>query len=324
MQNTFLDIEHYGLLIIFLNVLLGEGGLPLPAIPVLMAAGAQLMPGGHGPPRVILAGLAGCLIADLAWYWGGKREGQKVLGLLCKLSLSPDFCVRQAETAFLKIGRWSLLFAKFFPGLSTLSVAMAGVTGMPLSAFLVLNTLGAFLFVTVPVAAGFMFQDAINDVLRRLAAIGKLGVLLVGAVLALYLLVRWWRRRAFIRQLRMDRITVDELRREIDQGRSPLILDVRPKAVRDGMIPGAVSGEREDLERLATTCSHTQEIVVYCACPNEASAATAARRLKQAGFTHIRPLLGGIDAWVAAGQPLEGMRAGRAGAQPAAAATAPG
>jgi membrane protein DedA with SNARE-associated domain/rhodanese-related sulfurtransferase len=307
MHHFASDLERYGPLLVLLIVLLAEGGLPLPAFPVLMTAGALATQSRYQVLEIILAGVSGSLIADLAWYWSSKRHGRRILGLLCKMSLSPDFCVRQTETVFLKVGPWSLVFTKLFPGLSTISVAMAGVTKMPLPAFLVLDGIGVLLFVSVGVAMGRIFQDTITDILLMLADIGKLGILLVFAVLGFYLLARWWRREAFIRQLRAERITVDELRGLIDEGRKPLILDVRPKEVRqqEGTIPGAVPAPPEDIDRLALTYSRDLEIVVYCACPNEASAAIAARHLKRAGFDKIRPLLGGIDAWVQAGQPLE-------------------
>jgi rhodanese-related sulfurtransferase len=126
-------------------------------------------------------------------------------------------------------------------------------------------------------------------------------------LLSLYVLARWWRRRLFIRALRMDRITVAALRRAIEEGRNPLILDARPKEIRlrDGMIPGAVPAGPEDLDAIMTASRPDREVVVYCACPNEASAATVARRLKQAGVKTIHPLLGGIDAWIRAGAPLD-------------------
>jgi rhodanese-related sulfurtransferase len=184
---------------------------------------------------------------------------------------------------------------------------MAGATKMSLRAFLVLNGIGALLFVGVAVVLGWIFQDAITDALRVLAQIGRYGALLALALLGLYLLARWLRREMFMRQLRLARITVGELRGLIDQGRKPLILDVRPKEIRarDGIIPGAVPAHAEDIDHVAATYAHDLEIVVYCACPNEASAALAAKHLKQAGFNKIRPLLGGIDAWVEAGQPLQ-------------------
>src|SRR5260370_3506742 len=209
MQHVVSIIEQHGLLVVFINVLLAQGGVPLPAFPTLMAAAALVAQSRYQVPEIILAGVSGSMIADLAWDWGGKRHGRRVLGLLCKMSLSPDFCVRQTETAFLRVGPWSLLFAKFVPGLSTISVAMAGVTKMSLPAFLLLNGIGALLVVSVAVVLGRIFQNAITDILFMLANIGKVGVLFVSAALGLYLLARWWRRQAFIRQLRLNRIPVD-------------------------------------------------------------------------------------------------------------------
>jgi rhodanese-related sulfurtransferase len=137
--------------------------------------------------------------------------------------------------------------------------------------------------------------------------LGKIGGAIILAAIVVYALTRWWRRQLFIRQLRMDRISVEELRKLIDDGQEIVILDVRPKEIRaqEGTIPGAVSAHPADTDPALEGYSRDNEIVVYCACPNEASAATAAKHLKQAGFKKIRPLLGGIDAWVQAGHPVE-------------------
>jgi membrane protein DedA with SNARE-associated domain/rhodanese-related sulfurtransferase len=307
MEQFASEIERYGLWVVFANVLLAEGGLPLPAFPILVVAGALATRGGDAMAGLIAAGVGGCLIADLAWYLCGQRCGGRVLGWLCKMSLSPDRCVRQTETVFLKIGKSSLLFAKFLPALSTMSVAMAGVSRMPPSLFLLLDAVGALLFVSVALLLGWAFQDSIADLLKTIADAGKVGVLAVLLLLSLYLLVRSWRRRLFIRRLRMDRITVAALRRAIEEGRNPLILDARPKEIRlrDGMIPGAMPASPENFDSIMTASRPGRKVVVYCACPNEASAAIVAKRLKQAGLETIHPLLGGIDAWVAAGLPLE-------------------
>jgi membrane protein DedA with SNARE-associated domain/rhodanese-related sulfurtransferase len=307
MEQFASEIQRYGLWIVFLNVLLAESGLPLPAFPILVVAGALAAGGGGGLIGLIAAGVAACLIADLAWYWCGQRSGGRVLGWLCRMSLSPDRCVRQTETMFLKIGKSSLLFAKFLPALSTMSVAMAGVSRMPLALFVLLDAVGALLFVSVALLLGWAFQDSIADLLKAMADAGKVGMRAVLLLLCLYLLVRWWRRRLFIRRLRMDRITVAELRRAIEQGGNPLILDARPQEIRlrDGMIPGAMPASPEDFDSIMTASRPGRTVVVYCACPNEASAAIIAKRLQQAGLKTIHPLLGGIDAWIAAGLPLD-------------------
>jgi membrane protein DedA with SNARE-associated domain/rhodanese-related sulfurtransferase len=307
MEQFAAEIQRYGLWVVFLNVLLAESGLPLPAFPILVVAGALAASGGGALIGLISAGVAACLIADLAWYWCGQRSGGRVLGWLCRMSLSPDRCVRQTETMFLKVGKSSLLFAKFLPALSTVSVAMAGVSRMPLALFVVLDAVGALIFVSVALLLGWAFQDSIADLLKAMADAGKIGMLGLLVLLCLYLLMRWWRRRLFMRQLRMDRITVAELRRAIEDGRNPLILDARPKEIRlrDGMIPRAMPAAPEDIDAIMTAARPARTVVVYCACPNEASAATVAKRLQQAGLKTIHPLLGGIDAWIAAGLPLD-------------------
>jgi membrane protein DedA with SNARE-associated domain/rhodanese-related sulfurtransferase len=307
MQEVAAEFARYGPLVVFINVLLAEAGLPLPAAPILVALGALVVQSGSQMTAIVLAGLAGALIADLCWYRAGRRYGRRVLGLVCRMSLSPDSCVRQTEAVFLRLGPWSVLLAKFLPGLSTISLVMAGAYRMRASTFLMLVTLRAVIFVAGSVVLGLMFRDAIGSLLDEFAQFGKLGLVSILAVLGLYILARWLRRQAFIRELRMERVTVEELRSLIADGHAPVILDVRPPAVRalDGIIPGAVGASAEEMDRVIASISREEEIVVYCACPSEASAAIATRHLKKAGFKRIRPLLGGIDAWIEAGGPLE-------------------
>jgi rhodanese-related sulfurtransferase len=159
----------------------------------------------------------------------------------------------------------------------------------------------------VPIGLGWLFRDAIADILATLATFGEISLVAIAAALGLYLSVKWWQRKLFIRQLRMDRITVPQLIELIDDGRDPLILDVRPAEVREqeGIIPGALPAHPADAGAALKGYSRDREVVVYCSCPNEASAAIACRHLQRAGFHKIRPLLGGTDAWVEAGKPLQ-------------------
>jgi len=104
----------------------------------------------------------------------------------------------------------------------------------------------------------------------------------------------------------MARVTVDALGELLDRGERPLIVDVRSQIARDdGRIPGAIASLGDELA--PELIAHPKEalIVVYCACPNDASAVLAARKLLERGFRNVRPLAGGIDAWTAAGRALE-------------------
>jgi membrane protein DedA with SNARE-associated domain/rhodanese-related sulfurtransferase len=299
-------IGHYGLVVVFLVMLLDQAGLPIPAFPAFMVAAALGAGGRFGPEGIVVAGVVGSLTADLGWFQASRRYGRKLLALLCRISLSPDSCVRQTESMYLRVGTPLLLFAKFIPGLGIVSVALAGITGVSAFVFVLLDAMGAALFVAAAVLLGVLFKSVIFAFIARLAELGLLGAVLAVAALAAYVSARWWQRQVFIRQLRMDRISVDELTAMIDRGEAPVILDVRPDLVRyeEGIIPGAVFAHPLDAEHTLADFPRDIEVVVYCSCPNEESAATAAKHLKQAGFRKIRPLLGGIEAWTKAGRQV--------------------
>ncbi|HEX3431494.1 MAG TPA: DedA family protein/thiosulfate sulfurtransferase GlpE [Rhizomicrobium sp.] len=306
MRHVAFLLEQYGLVVVFLNVLLSQGGAPIPVWPVLLAAGALSVGAGAPWPEVLAASAAAAVLADMAWYVAGAHYGRRVLALLCKLSLSPDSCVRQTETVFGRYGPRALLFAKFVPGLGYITVALSGVTGVFLPTFLALDAIGAAVYFSIPILLGRIFHNAVDALLATLIQLGKYGVLVIAAALVVWLLVRWIERQAFIRQLRMARISVDELAQMIDGGKTPVILDVRPAEARahEGMIPGAIAAHPNEIENVLKTYPRDVEVIIYCACPNEATAAVAANHLKRAGYRKIRPLLGGIDAWASAGRPI--------------------
>ena len=306
MHQIAVLIAHYGLVAVFLCMLLDQAGLPIPAFAGLMVAAALGAGGPYGPEAVVVAGVAGSMIADIAWFVASRRYGRKLLSLLCRISLSPDSCVRQTETLYARTGTLLLLFAKLVPGLGVVSIALAGMTGVGAVEFLTLDALGAVFFTVSATILGALFKNAIFAIIATLADLGLLGLALAIAALGSYGFARWWRRQMFIRQLRMDRISVDELTAMIDSGAAPVILDVRPDLVRfeQGIIPGAIFAHPLDALGTLDSYSRDVEVVVYCSCPNEEAAATAANHLKRAGFRKIRPLLGGIEAWTDAGRAV--------------------
>lgn len=306
MQSAIVLIERYGLLAVFVNVLLEAAGLPLPCYPVLMIAAALASRSDLGLAEVLTAGVVATLIADLAWFWSGRRFGRQILKLLCRISLSPDSCVRQTESTFAKIGPSSLGFAKFVPGLANIAVALAGASAISWPTFILFDTMGATAFIGVAVLFGAVFHNAVAGALQVLGTLGLWAVFGIAGAFAVFLLGKLWQRQRFIRQLRMDRITVEELRALIDAGAGPVILDVRGDETRrrEGVIPGSWPADFSQLDIIVGFHAPDTELVVYCSCPNEASAAVAAKHLRQAGFRKIRPLLGGIDAWGKAGYAI--------------------
>jgi membrane protein DedA with SNARE-associated domain/rhodanese-related sulfurtransferase len=306
MQELTHLIEVYGLALIICLVLLDEIGLPVPSLPALVVAGAAARNGHFSLPAVLGAAMTGALLADIIWYWTARRFGRRTLAILCRISLAPDSCVRQTENLFNRLGSWSLLFARYVPAFTNIAVAMAAILRLPLAQFLALNLAGSFLYYGLATLLGALFHRAVADILHTMATFGAISIVAVIAIFAVYVLLRWWERVTFARQLRMDRITVEELVGLMDSGTPPVILDVRSQDTRDrdGIIPGALAAHPQDIHPLLEELSPETEIVVYCACPNEASAAIAARHLKRAGFKKIRPLLGGTDAWVGSGRSL--------------------
>ena len=298
-------LEHVGVTFVFLFVLVEQAGLPLPAYPLLIIAGAWSAQGGAPYASITAVAVAACLIADLGWYVAGRRLGSRVLRAMCKLTLEPDSCVSDTERMFTRFGTRGLAFAKFVPGLGAVATAMSGVVGAPLGGFLLYDLIGATLWAGAGIALGVIFHDAVDSVFAELATLGRLGAILIVGVFAAFLTLKWWRRHQFFHELRMSRISVGELSRLREAGRPLMVIDARPSEsrARDGMIPGAVAFEM--LEKDATGAGNRGEVVVYCACPNEATAARVAKRLISMGFHPVRPLAGGIHAWLAAGLAIE-------------------
>ncbi len=300
-------IQQYGLAFVFVNVLLLQAGLPVPAYPTLIVTGALAARGGTPWWALVAVAVAAALIADLCWYAAGRRFGGGVLKTLCRVSLSPDSCVRQTETIFSRWGARSLAVAKFVPGFASVATSMAGVVRLPVWQFALFDAIGATLWSGVAIGLGFAFSDAINQVLSVFETLGRIGLwIIVGGFLA-YIAVRWWQRELFIWQLRMDRISVDELHELMRAERVGKVIDVRTPMAQalTGRIPGAITVDPNAMHAGLLAIEPESEVIVYCACPNEYTAAKVAKALVRHGFKRVRPLLGGIDAWIAAGHRVE-------------------
>lgn len=305
-------IREYGFGIVFLNVLVEQLGAPIPAYPVLVVTGA--LEGGSlarlGWLTVIA--VAAALIADVLWYHAGRAYGHRVLGRICRISLSPDACIRQTESVYGRWGARSLLVAKFVPGFASIASALAGVVGTPLRTFVLFDALGALIWVGSAVFLGSLFSSTVQDLLDVLTALGKWGLLLLCVAFAVFVARKWWQRQRVVRSLKMPRMSVEELAGLNAQGITPTVIDVRePLLFGRGHIPGASSwlahqGKgRAAYEHLLPRERHEHGLVVYCDCPDEISAARVARQLQRAGFHNVRPLSGGLTAWEAAGFELE-------------------
>ena len=309
-------VSEYGLAVVFGNVLAEQLGVPVPAIPTLVVAGALAAGGDLSVFAVFAVALIACVIADVAWYVAGRVYGNRVMRFLCGISLTPDSCVSQTQERFERWGINSLLIAKFIPGISLLAPPLAGATRIGWLPFLVYNTAGAALWVAAGVGGGMLLGSQIERLLKRLEGYGSLAVFVVVALIVGYVAFKWWERRSFYKMLRMARISVDELYRLMDEGAAPLIVDVRSQIARTlepRHIPGALHLPLHGFEEHVKELPRDREIILYCTCPNEASAAQVAKLLINSGFVSVRPLLGGLEAWIAAGHPVELLAVDKAG-----------
>ncbi len=314
MQHLIALITEYGLWFVFVNVLAAQAGLPVPAVPTLVLTGALLGVGRYSAASLIGVAMAAALIADTAWYFAGRRIGRPVLRIMCRISLSPDNCVRQTESIYARYGAPSLMVAKFIPGFAAIATALSGAVQTRLLTFLVFDAIGAALWAGVAVGIGSLFSNTVETLLNTLAHLGEIGVALIVLALALFIGFKWWDRRRLFNELRMARITVPELADLLSAGTAPMILDVRSLESQraDGRIPGAIAVDEKTVEIRIPDAESDREVILYCACPNEASAARIAKMLKARGFTRVRPLAGGIDAWMQAGYAIERDAAGTA------------
>jgi membrane protein DedA with SNARE-associated domain/rhodanese-related sulfurtransferase len=307
MDHLITLLQEYGLGFVFVNVLALQAGLPLPAYPTLIVAGALTATGGSPLWQLVGVGVLASIVADTGWYTAGRTFGMRILSLLCRVSLSQDTCVRQTESIFQRFGPASMLFAKFVPGFASVATALAGAIRLRYLTFVLFDAIGAGLWVGVAVGLGYLFRDAIGDVMAKLSSLGKYGVMLIVAAFVVWIVIKWLRRYLFVKQLRMDRVSVDELKQLLNDNKVQALVDVRSALTQaaTGRIPGALAIDMQKLEDSFKGVPPEGEVILYCACPNEATAVKVAQRLKKVGYTRIRPLLGGIDAWIEAGHEVE-------------------
>lgn len=299
---------EYGYIVIFVWVLLDQAGLPLPAIPLMIAAGVLVGTGQLSLIPVILIAIFASVPADLLWYQMGKARGGKVLNLLCAISLEPDYCVRNTQAVFDRLGPFSLLVAKFVPGLQTLGPAMAGFTGMSLGRFLFLDGLGAMLWSGLLTGFGVIFHAELEIAAAAVAQLGFwAGVILVGLLL-LYIGIKYSKRRLFLRSLRMRRLQPAEVYELMNKNEEVHVIDLRhshDSQALPEMVPNAVRVPMEFIDRHYHLIPKESDIILYCSCPDEASSARVALKLKRQGISRVYPMIGGIEAWIEQGLATE-------------------
>ena len=267
MESIVSLLQQFGVLLVFLIVFIDQVGVPIPALPVLMVAGGVAAGGSFSVFAVFLAAVAGCLVGDSIWYLAGRWRGHRILRLLCRVSMSPDTCVRQTEDFFGRWGMGALVIAKFVPGLSTIAPPLAGAMRLGVGTFLLFNGIGTAIWAATGIAAGWLLHAQIEGLLAWLARTGGYAALVVGAALAAWIAWKWWERYRFLAALRSARISVEALYRMMEEGHDPVVLDVRTPSARlvdARMIPGSRFIDLTAPDRHLADVPPHREIIVYC------------------------------------------------------------
>jgi membrane protein DedA with SNARE-associated domain/rhodanese-related sulfurtransferase len=310
----------YGYLLLFSWVLVEQFGIPLPATPVLLAAGALSAEGQMSFLLALLLGVVGALTADSTWFLVGRRYGHHVLRLLCKLSMEPTICVRRTQDSFGRRREMTLMIAKFVPGLATLAPPVAGQNGMGFGRFLLFDGIGATAWVFILLAAGRLFGDALKRDPSLLNWVGRFsGLLLVLGILGFFI-ARIMRRRRFLRELVKARLEPEDLKKQLDAGELVYIVDLRHplELLPDPFtLPGALHFSPDSLAARHLEIPRDRDVVLFCTCPSEATAAKTAMTLIKLGIERVRPLRGGYDEWKRLGFPVDAVQLARPPLEPA-------
>ena len=267
MHSTLEFLIKHGYVVLLAWVFAEQLGLPIPSLPVVLAAGALAGTGQLSFWSSLFFVTIAALSADSIWYMLGRRKGIRILQILCKISLEPDSCVRRTEGIFSKQGARSLLLAKFIPGLSTVAPPLAGIFHMRARKFLLYDGVGSMIWGGSILGSGYIFSEQIERIAERAAKLGSgLAVLVIG-ILAAYIAWKFVARQKFLRELRIARITPEELKLEIDSGVELVIVDLRHSMDFEAdpeTIPGAFRMDAAELEEKNDRLPRDREVILYC------------------------------------------------------------
>nr|WP_144141471.1 VTT domain-containing protein [Paraburkholderia sp. BCC1884] len=296
-----------GVWAVFMSVLVTQLGVPIPAAPMLILGGTMAAMGQTSYTNVVFAAVVATLIADSLWFFTGRAYGRRLLNYLVRYSLSLDTTVRVARNTFERYGVPILTIAKFLPGLGLISAPLLGTTAINVGVFLLWDLIGATLWASVWVIGGAALHDQIVQLVLLVRNNGGTIVDAFAAIFVAVLLYRWVRRWQFRRWLAHIRISPDQLDEMMKSAEPPLILDARPRCVREKeshRIAGALPLDLDSPEPIHPDLLQ-RPIVVYCVCPNEATAKRIIDQLHRKNIRQVRALKGGLDAWEKRGYPVE-------------------
>ncbi len=292
-------VSRWGVPLVFAAVLLEQGGFPLPAAPLMVVAGALAGAEAMRAEHVLAAALAACFVADQFWFAVGKRAGRRVLGTICKLSLSPDTCVRQTDDLVARHGPSLLLVAKFIPAVSAVAIPTVAAMGISWRRFMLFDAIGALLWSGAYIGAGMIFSREVTRLLDSMSLVGGYAVVILGVLMIFYVSLKVVHRMSLARLHRLVRISPPEVAELLERDPGLVIIDARSEVARaedPRELPRSVVLGIRSFEEVLPADARERIIVTFCTCPSEASAALLAERLLKSGYRQVRVLTGGAQA----------------------------
>ncbi|HVO61299.1 MAG TPA: VTT domain-containing protein [Terriglobales bacterium] len=309
MNEIVHHLERHSYSLLFACVFARQVCLPVPAILFLIAAGALAGNGHLRVSLIIFVSAVASVLADSIWYEAGRLRGNDILHFIQRFSSMPDAAFIRIERQFARYGEKVLLISKLFIGLDAVAPPLAGMSGTSPLRFLPFDMGGAAVWAATYAGLGYAFHSQLDkgvDFAERLGAVLAAAVAVFFAVLIGRRLVHWY---GLIQELRLARITPQELKQKLNRGDKVFIVDVEgcvlhhPTAT--ASIPGAVRIDGRRLEQYRDVDVpaewRTHDVVLYCSCPAEITSARVARLLMQKGVKLVRPLAGGLQAWIDSG-----------------------
>ena len=302
-------VSTWGGAVVFLNVLLTRLGLPIPAVPMLLFAGSAIAAGTLSFWPVLCAAVLGALIGDGTWFTAGRIYGRRLIAALSRISPAIDSRVDKARSLFERFGVPLVSISKFVPGLGLITPPLMGTTAVDARIYAVWDLGGALAWATFWLLGGAAAERQLHMLLAFVKARGGTVIdILLAAALA-YLMYRLHQRR---RERRRFARAASATASQAASGRwrgiaPPKVLDVRPPSSVDGTlcpIPGALTLDPRSFEQIDGALL-VYDRVIYCICPDSATAVEITQRMRLNGYTRIRALRGGLDAWQRRGFPVE-------------------
>ena len=300
-------ISTWGATVVFVNVLLTRLGIPLPAVPVLLLAGTAIANGHLSFWHVLTAALAGALIGDGVWFAAGRLLGRRLIHALARLSAAVEVRMRKARALFVRFGPAIVSVSKFVPGLAIITPPLMGTTRVGVAIFFAWDAVGIVAWATFWLLGGAIFRHQLSLLINEVRAHGWTILDVLFVIAACYLVFRFIQRWRMQQPLSLAPVSPAQVDAMMRADKPPIVLDARPDEVKRQTpqpIPGALPLD-VDLPATVDAALLARGVVVYCICADDATAKTLSQQMRNRGFTRIRALRGGLDAWERRGYAVE-------------------